>query len=178
MDRCSPAVLLRFCRLLSMPSLTTPAAAWSPGYLGFPTILRVIFWKGVWSSAFQLCPTYTPSLPPKGAPWVTLWHPRCPHNAKMNVPSPFRDEADQAVAQTDWTVVRDRAQNVLAFDPNNGDAIAFLAAADRALAEVTSPPPGVQPLTPTSTPTEARFRPSSAREASPKTPLSRTSSPA
>ena len=63
------------------------------------------------------------------------------------------DEADQAVAQTDWTVVRDRAQNVLALDPNNGDAITFLAAADRALADDTSPPLGVLP-TPTSTPTD------------------------
>ena len=74
------------------------------------------------------------------------------------------DEADEAVAQTDWTVVRDRAQNVLALDPNNGDAITFLAAADRALADDRSPPPRVQPLTPTSTPTDdpaARDQPSS-----------------
>jgi len=44
------------------------------------------------------------------------------------------DEADQAIAQSDWSVVRDRAQNVLALDPDNGDAATFLAAADRALA--------------------------------------------
>ena len=64
------------------------------------------------------------------------------------------DEADQAVAQTDWTVVRDRAQNVLALDPTNGDAITFLAAADRALADATSPPTGVQPLAPTLAPAD------------------------
>ena len=44
------------------------------------------------------------------------------------------DEADQAIAQSDWPVVRDRAQNVLALDPDNGDAATFMAAADRALA--------------------------------------------
>ena len=50
------------------------------------------------------------------------------------------DESDQAIAQSDWTVVRGRAQNVLALDPNNGDAIVFLAAADRAFADDTAPP--------------------------------------
>ena len=44
------------------------------------------------------------------------------------------DEADQAIAQSDWSVVRDHAQNVLALDPDNGDAATFLVAADRALA--------------------------------------------
>ncbi|MEE8466778.1 MAG: protein kinase, partial [Dehalococcoidia bacterium] len=62
------------------------------------------------------------------------------------------DEADQAIAESDWTVVRDRAQNVLALDPNNGDASTFIAAADRALAVETSPPAGAQPLNPTSIP--------------------------
>ena len=57
------------------------------------------------------------------------------------------DEADQAIAQSDWSVVRDRAQNVLALDPDNGDAATFLAAADRALAS------GGQPPASTSTPT-------------------------
>ena len=57
------------------------------------------------------------------------------------------DEADQAIAQSDWSVVRDRAQNVLALDPNNGDAATFLAAADRALASSGQPPAS------TSTPT-------------------------
>ena len=42
------------------------------------------------------------------------------------------DEAEQAVGRSDWDLVRDRAQNVLAFDPDNQDASFFLAAADRA----------------------------------------------
>ena len=63
------------------------------------------------------------------------------------------DEADQAIAQSDWTVVRGRAQNVLALDPNNGDAIVFLVAADRAFADDTAPPTVAQPPTPTTTPT-------------------------
>ena len=41
------------------------------------------------------------------------------------------DEADEAVADSDWPVVRDRAQNVLRLDPENSDALSFLAAADR-----------------------------------------------
>ena len=57
------------------------------------------------------------------------------------------DEADQPIAQSDWSVVRDRAQNVLALDPDNGDAATFLAAADRALASSGQPPAS------TSTPT-------------------------
>ena len=57
------------------------------------------------------------------------------------------DEADQAIAQSDWSVVRDRAQNVLALDPDNSDAATFLAAADRALASSGQPPAS------TSTPT-------------------------
>jgi len=57
------------------------------------------------------------------------------------------DEADQAIAESNWSVVRDRAQNVLALDPDNGDAATFLAAADRALAN------GGQPPASTSTPT-------------------------
>ena len=57
------------------------------------------------------------------------------------------DEADQAIVQSDWSVVRDRAQNVLALDPDNGDAATFLAAADRALASSGQPPAS------TSTPT-------------------------
>ena len=49
------------------------------------------------------------------------------------------DEADDAVSRSDWAVVRDRAQNVLAFDPDNRDGLAFLAAADRALGGAASP---------------------------------------
>ena len=41
------------------------------------------------------------------------------------------DEAEQAVAKSDWALVRDRAQNVLRLDPQNADALAYLAAAER-----------------------------------------------
>ena len=41
------------------------------------------------------------------------------------------DEADEAVANSDWSVVRDRAQNVLRPDPENQDALSYLAAAER-----------------------------------------------
>ena len=41
------------------------------------------------------------------------------------------DEADEAVADSDWAAVRDRAQNVLRLDPENSDALSFLAAAER-----------------------------------------------
>ena len=43
------------------------------------------------------------------------------------------DEADEAVSKSDWALVRDRAQNVIALDPGNQDAHSFLAAAERAL---------------------------------------------
>ena len=39
------------------------------------------------------------------------------------------DEADEAVAKSDWAAVRDRAQNVLALDHDNRDALAFVEAA-------------------------------------------------
>ena len=53
------------------------------------------------------------------------------------------DEADEAVARSDWAVVRDRAQNVLRLDPDNADAVAFLAAAEREPVEAS--PPGAAP---------------------------------
>ena len=40
------------------------------------------------------------------------------------------DEADQAVSLSEWAVVRDRAQNVLRLDPENSDALSYLAAAE------------------------------------------------
>ena len=52
------------------------------------------------------------------------------------------DEADQAIIQRQWDVVRERAQDILAIDPENSDGLAFLTTAERALA--TSAPP-VQP---------------------------------
>ena len=43
------------------------------------------------------------------------------------------DEADQAVVARNWGLARDRASDVLMFDPANADAMAYLAAAQRAL---------------------------------------------
>ena len=43
------------------------------------------------------------------------------------------DEAEAAVSGLNWEVVRDRAQAVLAFDPDNSDALEYQAAAGRAL---------------------------------------------
>ena len=43
------------------------------------------------------------------------------------------DEAEQAVRRSDWGLVRSRAEQVLAFDPENQDALAFQLAAERGL---------------------------------------------
>ena len=48
------------------------------------------------------------------------------------------DVAEQAVGRSDWDLVEDRAQNVLAFDPENQDAAYFLTAANRALGGSTA----------------------------------------
>ncbi len=62
------------------------------------------------------------------------------------------DEADQAVANSEWVLVLDRAKNVLAFDPENQDALAFLTAAKRALggAATSEKESSPRPDTPTS----------------------------
>ena len=44
------------------------------------------------------------------------------------------DEADRAIMSGDWPVARDRARDVLAFDPSNVDAQAVLTGAERRLA--------------------------------------------
>ena len=41
------------------------------------------------------------------------------------------DEADEAVVKQDWTTVGDRARSVLRLDPENQDALSYLAAAER-----------------------------------------------
>lgn len=66
----------------------------------------------------------------------------------------FLDNAEAAMAQFDWETVRHCAQAVLAISPDNSDAATFLAAAERALAADTAPPPIPQPTpsTPVSTP--------------------------
>ena len=43
------------------------------------------------------------------------------------------DEADDAVSRLDWESAKSHAQAVLAFEPDNGDAIELIAAADRAM---------------------------------------------
>jgi hypothetical protein len=48
------------------------------------------------------------------------------------------DEAEAAIAGSDWPRVRDRATNALALDPENQDAKSYLAAADRASQPATS----------------------------------------
>ena len=47
------------------------------------------------------------------------------------------DEAEQGFSDRDWELVRQRARDVLAFDPGNTDAQAFLAGAERALESQT-----------------------------------------
>ena len=59
-----------------------------------------------------------------------------PHNGQWRIQRRIEillDEADEAVAISDWAVVHDRAQNVLRFDPENKDALSYLAAAERDL---------------------------------------------
>ncbi|MCI0859064.1 MAG: protein kinase [Chloroflexi bacterium] len=48
------------------------------------------------------------------------------------------DEADEALSRFDWEGVRQRAQAVLAIDPDNEEGGAFLASAERALGETAS----------------------------------------
>jgi len=48
------------------------------------------------------------------------------------------DEAEQALTDRDWEVVRQRARDVLAFDLDNSEAETFLRGAERAL-EAVSP---------------------------------------
>jgi tetratricopeptide (TPR) repeat protein len=69
-------------------------------------------------------------------------------------------EAEQAIARLEWEIVRARALAVLAIDPENGDAEAFLAIADRGLSRhpvaataqpspppTSAPAPSAQPTT-------------------------------
>src|SRR5579884_1226581 len=47
------------------------------------------------------------------------------------------DEAEAAIAAGDWPLVQARGAQVLALDPGNADALAYRAAAERALAGAT-----------------------------------------
>lgn len=64
------------------------------------------------------------------------------------------DEVDEAMRQLNWEQVRDRSQAVLNLDPNNQDALTFLAGAERALGGSTAPTT-ISPTTPTPTATPA-----------------------
>ena len=77
-----------------------------------------------------------------GAPWLNWTYPLLRHYYSPIMPSDriqrtidsLLDEVEQAVSRSDWAVAQDRARNVLALDPDNQDAAAFMAAADRAKA--------------------------------------------
>ncbi len=57
------------------------------------------------------------------------------------------DEGEDAISRSDWSAVRDRAQNVLALDHENSDALAFIEAAEFALSS-SGASPSVQPPPP------------------------------
>ena len=75
----------------------------------------------------------------------------------------FLDEAEEAAARSDWEAVNDRAQNVLALDPENSDALTYLSAAERRLDQAASSPPdhGIATPAPTLTPEPSPSRPTS-----------------
>ena len=69
------------------------------------------------------------------------------------------DEVEAALAQRIWAAVHDSASAVLRLDPSNGDALAYLAAAQRDQADLTDPsslqpsPVSVSSATPAPLPT-------------------------
>ena len=63
------------------------------------------------------------------------------------------DEAEDAISRSDWPVVRDRVQNVIALDHENPDALAFLEASGFALGS----PGASQPVQPPPAPAPARI---------------------
>ncbi len=58
------------------------------------------------------------------------------------------DEAEEAFTEHNWDRVRDTASSALLLDPENRDAINFLAAADRALGGLATPTPSSGITTP------------------------------
>ena len=64
------------------------------------------------------------------------------------------DEADAAIKQHDWGVVHDRAESVLAIDPENSDAITYRASAERALGNSSPSTPSATTTTPVATPAQ------------------------
>ncbi len=55
------------------------------------------------------------------------------------------DEAEEAISRYDWEAVREAGHAVLAIDPENADAITYLASADRALGATAASSPSPQP---------------------------------
>jgi len=67
------------------------------------------------------------------------------------------DEGEEAISRFDWAALLQRAQAVLAMDPENTDALAFRATAERALNTAAAVHPGQQStskplITPTASP--------------------------
>jgi len=64
------------------------------------------------------------------------------------------DEAEEAITSQDWNTVGDRARSILRLDPENSDALAYLAAADRepdnSLSNQSQPPAPTLPDQPSS----------------------------
>ena len=58
------------------------------------------------------------------------------------------DEAEEAITEEDWSTVASRARAVLRLDPGNGDALGYLAAAERDQA-IPDQPSSSQPTTST-----------------------------
>jgi len=57
----------------------------------------------------------------------------------------FLDQADEAIANRDWTAAGEHAQSVLRLNPDNSDALAYLAAAKRDSGTSTAPNVTAQP---------------------------------
>ena len=55
------------------------------------------------------------------------------------------DEAEAAIAISDWAAVGDRARNVLRLDPDNSDALSYLAAAERDIENAQLEPANLPP---------------------------------
>ncbi len=64
------------------------------------------------------------------------------------------DEAEAAINERSWTLARDHAQSVLAIDPNNTDALTYIAAADRAIGSSSPSPDSPSLSTPPSSPVQ------------------------
>ncbi len=68
------------------------------------------------------------------------------------------DEAEEAVTNEDWSTVASRARSVLAFDPENADALDLIAATERVL---PTPEPSSSPSSPQTDSSAATAQPTS-----------------